>query len=457
MSRLKSRGYSFLVAIAMLVFVIPASIVNAQTKTLTDAILKTNMATSIESNGKLNLTFIAEGLSEQDQQDFSFISELLNNLQVNFNSKLSGNSAGTISKQYAKMSANVGGSPYSGELWSDINLTGKTPIAKGIVKSPQLFEMMLPPEYMNKYMLLDFEQIKKMPEMQSQLGSMDFGKMISENKELQQLILTIFEKYSSKLHLDYSLVSNINNLYKVKVDDSQFKDIIRKVVNLTSKDKELQGLIKDFMVTEMKNSGSSTDEINAMKVDMNQMFTTLESEDFLDKFNQMMDNLNDVNILGDKGIDITYTLDENGYITSTKGDIKLVLDMAKLSKAFGESASEGIPTGTYTAGINFELNNSNINGNVDIDLPILTSANSFNIMDLFDEPNSQPTKAIPSVIKSVKSKTNSKGAVKPVVVTHTVKGGQLPDTSSPLYDLLLIGAVLTIIGALGWRLRKNYE
>ncbi len=140
----------------MLVFVLPTSIVNAQTKTLTDAILKTNMATSVESNGKLNLTFMAEGLSEQDQQDFAFISEILNNLQVSFNSKLSGNSDGTISRQYVKMSANVGGSPYSGELWSDINLTGKTPIVKGIVKSPQLFEMMLPPEYMNKYMLIRF-------------------------------------------------------------------------------------------------------------------------------------------------------------------------------------------------------------------------------------------------------------------------------------------------------------
>ena len=33
--------------------------------------MKTNMATSMESNGKLNLTFKAEGLSKQDQQDFA--------------------------------------------------------------------------------------------------------------------------------------------------------------------------------------------------------------------------------------------------------------------------------------------------------------------------------------------------------------------------------------------------
>ncbi len=104
-----------------------------------------------------------------------------------------------------------------------------------------------------------------MPEMQAELGSMDFGKMMSENKELQQLILTLIEKYSSQLHLNYSLVSNDGNVYKVKIDDAKFKDIIRKVVNLTAKNKEIQNLIRDLIITEMKNSGASTEEINSYK------------------------------------------------------------------------------------------------------------------------------------------------------------------------------------------------
>lgn len=43
------------------------------------------------------------------------------------------------------------------------------------------------------------------------------------------------------------------------------------------------------------------------------------------------------------------------------------------------------------------------------------------------------------------------------VVTTTVTGGQLPKTSTPLYELLLIGAALTLVGAVGWRSRKRYE
>ena len=47
--------------------------------------------------------------------------------------------------------------------------------------------------------------------------------------------------------------------------------------------------------------------------------------------------------------------------------------------------------------------------------------------------------------------------VKKPVVTPTVTGGQLPKTSSNLYELLLIGAALILVGALGYRSRKRFE
>jgi len=40
-------------------------------------------------------------------------------------------------------------------------------------------------------------------------------------------------------------------------------------------------------------------------------------------------------------------------------------------------------------------------------------------------------------------------------VTATVTGGQLPDTSSPLYELLLIGAAFILVGSVGWSIRKR--
>lgn len=48
-------------------------------------------------------------------------------------------------------------------------------------------------------------------------------------------------------------------------------------------------------------------------------------------------------------------------------------------------------------------------------------------------------------------------ATPPVAVTPTVTGGQLPKTSSPYDEVLLISAVLTLVGFVSWRSRKRSE
>lgn len=397
MTRLKSRVYSFIVSISMLAFILPTSAVSAQTlqaKTLSDALVKTSMATSSESNGKLSLKLNGEGLSKSEQQQFTQVSKMLNNLQVVFNSKTSGSKDGKVSKQYIKTIANVGGIPYNTELWSDINVKGKNGIAKEIVKSPQLFKMISQSKNINKYMIMDFTQGEK--------GSIDFKKMMSGNKELQKVILTITQKYSSQLNLK-GVVTNDGNVYKVKIDDAKFKEIIRKVVNITAENKEIQSLIKNYVVTSMKNSGASTKDISNTKVQMEQMFTKLQSQKFLDAFNKNMDKLDNIKILGNKGIEIAYTIDKNGYVKSTKGNIELVIDAAKLEKAFGKTTSQSALKGKYTANIKFEVNNKNINKKVKVKLPKITSNNSFNYTELINGiQQTQEVKAPIEVIKSSK-------------------------------------------------------
>jgi hypothetical protein len=43
------------------------------------------------------------------------------------------------------------------------------------------------------------------------------------------------------------------------------------------------------------------------------------------------------------------------------------------------------------------------------------------------------------------------------VVTTTITGGQLPKTSTHLYEILLLGTILTLCGAIGLKTRKRYE
>lgn len=44
-----------------------------------------------------------------------------------------------------------------------------------------------------------------------------------------------------------------------------------------------------------------------------------------------------------------------------------------------------------------------------------------------------------------------------VVVTAIVKDANIPDTGTHLYEVLLIGVALMLLGAVGWRRRKRYE
>lgn len=235
-------------------------------------------------------------------------------------------------------------------------------------------------------MVLNSKQIKEMSKMQGSLNKNNFGKIISENKELQKLVLTIAQKYSSQLNLKAGSITNDGNVYMVKIDDATFKDLIRKVVNLTAKNSDVQNLIKNYTITQMKNSGASNSEIILAKVKMDYIFTKLQSQSFMNKFNANMDKLQDIKILGDNGIQITSTIDKNGYIKSTKGDIELFADIAKLEKAFGKSPADKMHSGTITANINFQVDNKNINKKVNITMPKLTCENSFDYPLLSKNP-----------------------------------------------------------------------
>jgi len=47
--------------------------------------------------------------------------------------------------------------------------------------------------------------------------------------------------------------------------------------------------------------------------------------------------------------------------------------------------------------------------------------------------------------------------VRVVVTTQTVTGGELPNTSTPWYNILAVGAALMLLGTAIWRIRKFYE
>ena len=100
-----------------------------------------------------------------------------------------------------------------------------------------------------------------------------------------------------------------------------------------------------------------------------------------------MDILDDVTLIGQRGIVIDYTVNSQGYIINEKGNADFVVDAAKLGKAIAEIAGETVaeePTtaGVYSIGIDFDTDIFNINGDVKVEMPTITKENSMTVEEL---------------------------------------------------------------------------
>jgi len=123
----------------------------------------------------------------------------------------------------------------------------------------------------------------------------------------------------------------------------------------------------------------------------------------------------------------TYTLDAGTYVVSEDASAGYSVSYS------GDSDSRG--NITLASGDNKTVTITNN----DIQIPFVVTP---------------PVAVTPTVPGGIAGTTTVPGGI---AGTTTVTGGQLPKASTPLYELLLIGAVLTLVGAVGWRSRKRYE
>ena len=97
-----------------------------------------------------------------------------------------------------------------------------------------------------------------------------------------------------------------------------------------------------------------------------------------------MNKIDDIMIIGDKGIVIQYHITQSGYITKTAGNIDLVFDYGAIRKAFDipEEPFSPFNNTRITLGIDFVSTNNSINRVYDVKMPTLTEYNSFSYEDI---------------------------------------------------------------------------
>ncbi len=135
---------------------------------------------------------------------------------------------------------------------------------------------------------------------------------------------------------------------------------------------------------------SETEKVEAL-AELNNLKKNLP--EFKNKFNEFMDTLEDVKILGDEGIVIEYAVNKDGYIVGEKGKIAIELDLKALGKVFEEELLVE-DTGKLKLNIDFNTKISKINEKVEINMPKTNKENTIDFNELLETNVEQIEEAV---------------------------------------------------------------
>lgn len=289
----------------------------------------------------------------------------------------------------------LGGLPVNVSLWANEDLTGTTPVTNVIVKVPEIAASSLPTQFQGKdYMVMNSADINSA----SGITQVDYTKVAAFNQEFQTKLIAFMNKYIDQFkpagnyitkagssYYDGSKNQN-EDIYELSLNDASFKSLLHYTLTNLSSNTDAVNLIKDY-VTGMSSIYGITDtaSIDALTSSIPQELTALNSE---------LSSIDNLKILGDKGIKIRYIVNADGYIVKEQGTAQFVIDMPAISKLAGSTASANALssyTGIYTITLNFDSDITNINGNVFIVSPKVDSTNSFNYTNLLRASSVQST------------------------------------------------------------------
>ncbi|MHB8073173.1 cell wall-binding repeat-containing protein [Desulfosporosinus fructosivorans] len=369
-----------------------------------DAGMKMQDVNSLQQHTTMTFQLSGSDFEPDVQQQINTAAIFLNNAKLDLNSKVSGNQEKTVSKAQVDMSLALQGMTIDVPMWVDSDLTGNTPKVIEILRLPQIAQATLPPQFASKeYMVMDPSKMTD-----SELSSMDMIKLTEFSRNFQETEIAFLNSYAKRFNPKIDVVSvgsqtvqtndgpETAKIYKVKINDAEFKDLIRYTVNNFTQDAEAMDFVKKFMYSILEMS-EVPDKANALS-EFDKAFADFEANksQFLAEFNTIMDKLDAVTFLGDKGIELKYAI-SNGYCIQESGTVNLKVNIAQINKFMNTLNEEQQNTpveakGTLDLLINFKTDNSGINSPLEITIPEVNSNNSFNYMDLMNsltvlEPN----------------------------------------------------------------------
>ena len=357
------------------------------------ATMKMQNVNSMQSQTAMTFQLNGTGFEPDVQQQIDQAAMFLNNAKLDLDVKMKANEQKTVVKSQMNINIATQGMVINMPLWVDSDLTGNTPKVTEIIKLPSMATVALPPQFTGKeYMVLNPTDMHN-----PVLEDMDMTKYMNFGKEFQETSINFLNSYSQRFNPSIEVTDKgiqyvqTNDglkqarMYELKLDDAQFKAFLRYTVNNFVQDEEAMNFMKQFMVSVLELS-QVPDKADGLS-DFDQAYAKFITDrpQFLAEFNAVMDQLNDVTLLGDKGISLQYAISD-GYLVQKSGviDFKFnVAQMAQLMDTLNEEQTTSVnDTGTLNMLVNFSTIISGINNQPDIQIPEMNTTNSFNYMDL---------------------------------------------------------------------------
>lgn len=363
---------SLAIGVAMTASVLVGCSANGQE--LYNSFSKQKSMKSVEMKSDFSLKVSGKNLSSEEEKALATL-PLKDGVKVSTKSKSIVNEDKTIAKTQNEISVGISDMSMNMNVWTDMNVSGDKPQMKSVMTVPFILKNKLPQLNGKEYMVMDYAEMNSATNIPGQ-PPVDYKQIMELSKNIQPKLAELMKVYlqqysfskdivtkSDKQNLVVGGVQQEVTIYEVKLNDSTFKELLKYTVANLGENKDI---IEKFIKECMPSAGL---------IDLNKLPEATKS------LASALDSIKDIKILGDNGLVLKYAINKDGDIINQKGTMDIVFDTANIKKLAKGGQAPNF-TGVYTITLDFNMDIYNINGDVKIEMPTLTSANSINMIDL---------------------------------------------------------------------------
>lgn len=364
---------------------------------LLDSFRKMNDVNSAKVNSTIDFNLKVSGLSDEINAQAYPIINTIDNASVQANTEVKKSADNSMIKYKGDFDMTSPLFKDKAGIWVDSNLANNKLSLKEIITLPSIVSASQPDFKGKKYMVIDFDKMNSMADAQTKEAlnnSMAQLKTImGDQGKTQKVMNDLVYNLLKQINVGKAIVTKNDSkiiegktypIYKVTIDDATFKELLKNGVNQLVNDKQS---LKEFLGLFAEMMGNQQEQLEFKKnleKDFDSVYVEFKKE--LVNFNKFMDAMKDAKLIGDKGIVLSYVIDDNGYIIYNEGSYNFNLDMNAINKAvqqLGEDSEMPSELENVVVQFGFDCKSTvtNINEDFTVQGPIVNASNSIDIAE----------------------------------------------------------------------------